>query len=105
MILPTTFVSGAKHYLAGVLAAAFNGGISGVAGIFGIDTLAIAGVQAIHVLNWHEMGAAFLGGFVLHGIFWLKAHPLPESYDTAAPFIAIPKTPPSSPADPPVTQP
>ena len=41
MILPTSFASAAKHYLAGVLASAFNGGVSGVGGILGITGAAL----------------------------------------------------------------
>lgn len=101
MILPTSFASAAKHYLAGVMSAAFNGGVSGVAGILGIDAASISGMPDVRVLNWKGMLAAFVGGFVIHGFLWLKAHPLPESYDTAAPFTITPKTLASSPADTP----
>lgn len=90
----STLVRTAKHYLAGLLAAAWNGGIGSVAGILGIDGAAMSGAaNDAHVLNWHEMGAAFLGAVVLHGVFWLKAHPLPESYDSTAPFFPAPKNP------------
>lgn len=82
-----------KHYAAGLLATAWNGGIGGVAGILGIDGAAVAGVQDIHVLTLHEMLAAFLGAAFVHGIFWLKAHPVPESFDTNAPFFPAPKNP------------
>ena len=101
MILPTSFASAAKHYLAGAISASINGGVSGVAGILGIDAAAISGLPDVQVLNWKGMLAAFIGGFVIHGFMWLKAHPLPESYDTAAPFVITSKAPPSSPADTP----
>jgi hypothetical protein len=104
MILPTSFASGAKHYLAGVLSAAWNGGISGVSGIVGVDAIAFTGVANVQVLNWQSMASAFLGAFVIHGVMWLKAHPLPEEYETTAPFTIVPKTPDSSPADSPTTQ-
>ncbi len=104
MILPTSFASAAKHYAAGVLSAAFNGGVSGVAGILGIDAASISGMPDVQVLNWKGMLAAFVGGFVIHGFLWLKAHPLPETYDTAAPFTVTPKPQSSSPADNPPTQ-
>lgn len=104
MILPTSFASGAKHYLAGVLSAAWNGGISGVSGIVGVDAIALSGIANAQVLNWQSMVSAFLGAFVIHGIMWLKAHPLPEEYETTAPFTVIPKATTSSPADTPPTQ-
>lgn len=79
-----------KHYLLGLIAAAWNGGISSVAGILGIDTVAMIGAtQHAQILNAHEMVAAFGGAFVLHAIMWLKAHPIPEDFDTETPF---PKT-------------
>ena len=104
MILPTSFASAAKHYLAGVLSAAFNGGIAGIGGILGIDAASLAGMPDVQTLNWKGMIAAFVGGFAIHAIRWLMAHPLPETYDTAAPFTITPKQQTSSPADTPPTQ-
>lgn len=70
-----------KHYLWGLAASAINGGVSSLAGIIGIDGVSITGLSAdARVLNWHEMIAAFAGAFVVHGLFWLKSHPLPEQY-------------------------
>ncbi len=89
-----TLAKTARHYFAGMLAASWNGAIGSVAAILGIDGAAMIGAtQDARLLNWHEMGSAFLGAFVLHGIFWLKAHPLPENYDSAAPFFPAPKNP------------
>ncbi len=97
---PTTLARTAKHYFAGMVAASWNGGIGSVAGILGIDSAAMSGASPdARILNWHEMGAAFLGAFVLHGIFWLKAHPLPENYDSQAPFFPAPKNPGAQPPD------
>lgn len=70
-----------KHYLWGFGASALNGGVSSVAGIMGIDGAALTGISnEARVLNLHEMAAAFAGAFFVHGLFWLKAHPLPELY-------------------------
>ena len=104
MILPTTFVSAAKHYLAGVLSAAFNGGVAGLGGILGLTGMSLAGVKSVPLLDWHGMMSAFIGCFVLHGVIWLLKHPLPETYDTAAPFTVNAKSQTSSPADTPPTQ-
>lgn len=82
-----------KHYTAGFLAASWNGAIGAVAGILGIDGAAMTGAGDVQVLSWHSMAAAFVGAFVIHGVFWLKAHPLPETFDTAAPFFPAPKNP------------
>jgi hypothetical protein len=88
-----TLAKTAKHFLAGMLAAAWNGAIGSVAGILGIDSAAMAGVPNVQVLDWRGMASAFIGAFVVHGIFWLKAHPLPETYDNTAPFFPPPKNP------------
>lgn len=76
-----------KHYVAGLISSAWNGGIGALAGILGIDGASMTGLSTeIHVLNWREMGAAFLGACVLHAVMWLKSHPLPETYDTNPPM-------------------
>lgn len=86
--IPTTFKSAAKHYLLGLLAASWNGAIGAVAGILGIDSAAMTGAAPdARILNGHEMLAAFVGAFVLHGIMWLKAHPMPETYDDTQPSL------------------
>lgn len=69
--------SAIRHYLFGLFASSWNGGIAAVAGILGIGAASMSGVADIHVLNWKEMGAAFGGAFVLHAIMWLKSHPIP----------------------------
>jgi len=88
-----TLAKTAKHYFAGLLAASWNGGIGGVAGIFGIDGAAIMGVPNVQVLDWHGMLSVFCGAFVVHGILWLKAHPIPENYDSNSPFFPAPENP------------
>ncbi len=76
-----------RHYVYGLFAASWNGGISSVAAILGIDALAATGAdQMTHILNWHEMVSAFIGALGVHAILWLKAHPLPETFDTHPPF-------------------
>lgn len=71
----------ARHYLLGLLSASWNGGIGALAGILGITGASVSGISTeIRVLNWEEMSAAFAGAFVVSGIFWLKAHPLPEDW-------------------------
>lgn len=76
-----------RHYLLGLLAASWNGGIGAVAGILGIDGMSLTGVSTeARLLNWQEMIGAFVGASVIHGIFWLKAHPLPEDWRTQPPF-------------------
>lgn len=80
-------VKAVKHYVLGLLAAAWNGGIGAVAGILGIDTVAMTGATTeARILNGSEMLAAFAGAFVLHAVMWLKAHPLPENFQTDPPF-------------------
>lgn len=82
------FASLLKHYALGLFSASWNGAIGAVAGILGIDAVAMSGTTAqARILNWHEMAAAFGGAFVLHGIMWLKNHPLPEDYDQTNPPI------------------
>lgn len=83
-----------KHYALGLFASSWNGGISAVAGILGIDAVAMTGAdaaitgnQAARVLNAHEMVAAFCGAFIIHAFMWLKAHPLPETYNDTTPPI------------------
>lgn len=82
----------ARHYLLGMLSASWNGDVGAVAAILGIDGASTTGISSqARVLNLHEMVAAFAGAFVISGIFWLKAHPLPENWNTQPPF------PPASP--------
>ena len=82
----------ARHLLAGLLSSMWNGGIGALAGIFGIDGASLTGAAPqARILNMHEMASAFVGACILHGIFWLKSHPLPETYDTAAPFFPAAK--------------
>ena len=103
MQVPRTLGNAAKHYLAGFLASAFNGGVAAASGIIGIDGASISGLSSqARVLNAHEMIAGFLGACAVHGLLWLKAHPLPETFDTATPFMAQVTAPPSQkPNDPP----
>lgn len=92
--------SAAKHFGWGLLATMWNAGWASVAGVLGIDAVAITGVDTglggaasqARLLNWHEMLAAFAGACVLSGIQWIKAHPLPTDIDTEPPFPA-PKVP------------
>jgi hypothetical protein len=80
------FASLAKHYLLGLLASSWNGGIGAVSGILGIDAVAMTGATTeARILNWHEMLAAFGGAFVLHAFMWLKKNPLPETYNDTNP--------------------
>lgn len=81
-------LSAAKHFAFGLLAAMWNGGISSVAAILGIDAVAMTGAtQENRVLNPHEMLSAFVGACLLHGVIWLRAHPLPEKYEDTTPPI------------------
>lgn len=82
-----TFKLAARHYLLGLFSASWNGGIGAVAAIFGIDANAVSGLSKdARILNWNEMMSAFVGAFIVSGIFWLRAHPLPESWETVAPW-------------------
>lgn len=86
------FLKAAKHYLAGFIASSFNGGIGAVSAILSVDGASISGLAPqARVLNGHEMISCFVGACTLHGFLWLKAHPLPENYDTSAPFFPAPK--------------
>lgn len=76
-----------KHYLFGLLACSWNGGIGAVSAIVGVDAVAMSGAtQQARILSPHECGAAFLGAFVLHAVMWLKSHPIPEDFDTKPPM-------------------
>ena len=85
-----TFV---RHYFAGFLSAGWNGAIGAMAGIIGNDVVSISGVTQARIFNGHEMASVFAGAFVLHAVLWIKAHPLPENYDSSAPFYPPAKTP------------
>ena len=93
MNIPPKLLNAAKHYILGLLAASWNGGIGAVAGILGIAGVSTAGVENVHVLNAREMGAAFVGAFVLNAVMWLKSHPIPEKMDETNPPIPAPKVP------------
>jgi hypothetical protein len=80
-------IAAIKHYLYGLLASSWNGGVGAVAGILGIDTVAVATNAAnTHILSGKEMLSAFAGAFVLHAFMWLRKNPLPETLDSDAPF-------------------
>ncbi len=87
-----------RHYLRGLLFASWNGGISALVAVLGVDGAAMSGLdhmldstsQPAHVLNVHEMLSAFLGACFIHGLLWLKAHPLPETAETVSPFAPQP---------------
>lgn len=87
-----------KHYVFGLLMSSWNGAIGAIAGILGIDAVAMTGVdaalpagqQTARVLNVHEMISAFVGAFLLHAIMYFKSHPMPETLDTdTAPPIPV----------------
>lgn len=82
----------AAHYLVGLLATMWNAGWNGVAAILGIDGAALTGVsEQIKVLTLHQMVAAFVGGAIIHGIIWIKAHPIPEDFADTNPPMPPPK--------------
>ncbi len=79
-----------KHYLWGLGASMVNGGVSSLCCIFGIDGASLTGsAPDAHVLNAHEMLAAFLFACLVHGLIWLKSHPIPEQ----SPFVDSPTNP------------
>lgn len=86
----------ATHFGWGLLASSWNGGWSAVAGVVGIDAVALTGADAavtgapstVHVLGLHEMVSAFIGAFVLHAVLWIKSHPIPTTFETEPPFPA-----------------
>ena len=82
--------SAVRHYIWGLLASSWNGGIAAVAGILGIGAASMSGVTDVHILNVKEMASAFAGAFVLHAVMWLKSHPIPTEIDTNPP-IEVPK--------------
>ena len=80
--------SAIRHYMFGLFAASWNGAISAVAGIMGVGAAAIGGVPGVQVLDLRQMLSAFAGAFALHGIMWLKAHPIPTDIETNPPMPA-----------------
>ena len=102
-----SFGTAVKHYLGGCGSAAFNGGVSSLAGTLGIDTAAMTGLSThAHVLTPHEMLSAFLGACFIHGLIWIKMHPLPEDWSTVFPTyspdpsLATPLLEPTKPKNP-----
>jgi hypothetical protein len=99
-----TFKKFIRHYLAGMLASMWNGGIGAVAGIMGINGASLSGVAPdARILNASEMLSAFVGAVVIHGVFWLKSHPVPENFGTRSPFWTSVRE--STPSAPPQTSP
>ena len=78
------------HYLFGMLAASWNGGIGAAAGIIGIAGASTVGVPDVQVLSYGQMASAFGGAFVLHAVMWLKNHPIPEKLDDTNPPMPPP---------------
>lgn len=77
-MIPARVKSYVIHYAYGLFAAGWNGAWNAVAGIVGIDAAAMSGATTdTRVLNAKEMAAAFVGAFLIHGVLWLKAHPIP----------------------------
>jgi hypothetical protein len=87
---PQKIKSAIKHYLFGLFASSWNGGIGAVAGIAGIGAANMSGVPGVHLLNGREMLSAFCGAFILHAVMWLKAHPIPTELVKTSPPIAKP---------------
>ena len=64
------------HYLAGVLASGFNGGIVALGAIVGPSAATIVGIQVAN-FSPHQVAATFIGGFVLKAFTYFQAHPIP----------------------------
>jgi hypothetical protein len=80
--------SAIRHYLFGLFASSWNGAISAVAGILGVGAAAVGGVPGVQSLDARQMASAFAGAFLLHGVMWLKAHPIPTDLETNPPIPA-----------------
>jgi hypothetical protein len=64
------------HYIAGVLASGFNGGIVALGAIVGPSAATIVGLQVAN-FSPHQVAATFIGGFVLKAFTYFQAHPIP----------------------------
>lgn len=85
-----SIIRAVKHYVFGLLASSWNGGISAVAGILGIGVANVSGIPDVHVLNGSEMASVFAGAFLLHAVMWLKTHPVPTEFHDTNPPISKP---------------
>lgn len=86
-----------RHYLLGLFSAMWNGGVSAVAVILGIGGAAVSGVVEVEALDLGQMLSAFAGAAVVHGVFWLKSHPLPENWSGLFKPPTAPVVPPKPP--------
>lgn len=76
------------HYGYGLLASAFNGGVTAVVGGFGIAGSSMVDTS-MRALTGHQMLDLFIGAATVHAFMWLKDNPLPPSFpSTAAPTIS-----------------
>lgn len=78
-----------RHWLRGLWVASFQGGCSAAVGSLGLLGGDLAGLH-VQMLSFKQMGAVFLGAFVVHGLIFLKANPFPEEIKpvTKPPFPA-----------------
>lgn len=71
------------HYLFGVIASAFNGGISSVTAFLGeagySAATQISGNAATHTMDAKDLFHTFIGAAVIHALFYFKSHPVPEA--------------------------
>lgn len=67
----------ALHYVWGLIAAMFNGGIAAIVGTAGIDSAAKLDPK-ISALNFHTIMALFVSAAVWSGFWYFKANPLPS---------------------------
>jgi hypothetical protein len=73
----------ALHYLAGLLASCWNGGIKAVYAFLGAAGVSAVDPKDVSALNLHQLLAVFIGAAFLDSVAWLNAHPLPDLEDRA----------------------
>lgn len=82
MPIPPKLVAYVSHYIEGVLASGFNGGIAALGAIVGPQaTNIISGLMNSKVivpnLTPHQVLGVFIGGFGLKAFTYFQAHPFP----------------------------
>lgn len=84
-----TFKSYAIHYAKGLVASAANGAVVAIGAIVGPATMNALGV-AVASLTPHQVLAAGIGGAIISGLGYLKAHPFPVDNPDGTPETVLP---------------
>jgi len=74
-----TIKSYVLHYIYGLAASSFNGGISAAISFLGLAGGAAAGLN-VQAMNLHQLGVTFVSAVLIHALFYFQKRPIPEDF-------------------------